>query len=228
MLANLGYTTRAWNGAAATLVVIGRNALKKDATAAARLEGYVREWGPDRDLAHDPQWMARALGWRVCPQVSRRVFSLNSSPTQGIEPTTFATGREQHSDRCDPEYLVGTYVKGDERDESGPQASRTRGKGAGSYVLGNERDQPYAGWHWGNRGAVTSAAIEKPHRSGSPLLECEFDLAYTPLMELDYGKGRLIVCTLDLEDHVARGSGGAANGGAHHGLRASLSTVSAG
>ena len=51
---------------------------------------------------------------------------------------------------------------------------------------------------------MTSAAIEKPHRSGwRPLLECEFDLAYTPLMELDYGKGRLIVCTLDLEDHVA-------------------------
>src|SRR5205823_9723639 len=66
-------------------------------------------------------------------------------------------------------------------------------------------DQPYAGWHWGNRGGVTSAAIEKPHRSGwRPLLECEFDLAYTPLMELDYGKGRLIMCTLDLEDHVAQ------------------------
>ncbi len=66
------------------------------------------------------------------------------------------------------------------------------------------RDQPYAGWHWGNRGGVTSAAVEKPHRSGwRPLLECEFDLAYTPLMELDYGKGRLLVCTLDLEDHVA-------------------------
>ena len=30
MLANLGYTTRAWNGAAAPLVVIGRNALKND------------------------------------------------------------------------------------------------------------------------------------------------------------------------------------------------------
>jgi beta-galactosidase len=74
----------------------------------------------------------------------------------------------------------------------------------GDYLRGNERDQPYAGWHWGNRGGVSSAAIEKPHRSGwRPLLECEFDLAYTPLMELDYGQGRLLVCTLDLEDHVA-------------------------
>ena len=55
----------------------------------------------------------------------------------------------------------------------------------GEYLRGNEREQPYAGWHWGNRGGVSSAAIEKPHRSGwRPLLECEFDLAYTPLMEL--------------------------------------------
>ena len=53
------------------------------------------------------------------------------------------------------------------------------------------------------QGGVSSAAIEKPHRSGwRPLLECEFDLAYTPLMELDYGQGRLILCTLDLEDHL--------------------------
>jgi len=34
------------------------------------------------------------------------------------------------------------------------------------------------------------------------LLECEFDLAYSPLMELDYGQGRVILCTLDLEDHL--------------------------
>jgi beta-galactosidase len=63
---------------------------------------------------------------------------------------------------------------------------------------------PDQGWHWGNRGVVTSAAIEKPHQSGwRPILECEFDLAYSPLMELDYGQGRLILCTLDLEDHVS-------------------------
>jgi len=42
MLANLGYTTRAWNGEAAPLVIVGRNALKEDPAAAARLEPYVR------------------------------------------------------------------------------------------------------------------------------------------------------------------------------------------
>jgi len=108
-----------------------------------------------------------------------------------------------------PKYVAGVCAQGKEGDQSGPQATPTRRGGTPScqgdgYVLGNEGGQPYAGWHWGNRGAVTSAAIEKPHRSGwRPLLECEFDLAYTPLMELDYGQGRLIVCTLDLEDHVA-------------------------
>jgi beta-galactosidase len=62
---------------------------------------------------------------------------------------------------------------------------------------------PKYGFHWGNRGAVTSAPLEKPHRSGwRPILECEFDLAYSPLLELDYGLGRLVLCTLDLEDHV--------------------------
>jgi beta-galactosidase len=62
---------------------------------------------------------------------------------------------------------------------------------------------PWYGWHWGNRGTLSSASVEKPHRSSwRPILESEFDLAYTPLMELDYGKGRLIWNTLDLEDHV--------------------------
>ncbi len=205
MLATLGYTTRAWNGAAAPLVVVGRNALKQDPAAAARLEPYVRAGGRAMICAQDPQWMARALGWRVCPHVSRRVFPVNSPVTLGIDADDLRdwTGSSTLIDAY-PKYVAGIYVKGNEGDQSGPQASQTRREGVGTYVLGNEGDQPYAGWHWGNCGAVTSAAIEKPHRSGwRPLLECEFDLAYTPLMELDYGKGRLIVCTLDLEDHVA-------------------------
>ena len=85
----------------------------------------------------------------------------------------------------------------------------------GDYLRGNEGGQPYAGWHWGNQGGVSSAPIEKPHLSGwRPLLECEFDLAYSPLMELDYGQGRVIICTLDLEDHV--GSDPAAKRMAEH------------
>ena len=180
MLANLGYRTRAWDGGAAPLVVIGCNAMKDDTTVAAKLESYVQAGGRALICGQDPEWMEQALGWRVCPKVSRRVFPMNSPVTRGMDADDLRdwTGSSTLIEAY-PEYVAGTYL------------------------LGDEGDQPYAGWHWGNRGGITSAPIEKPHRSGwRPLLECEFDLAYTPLMELDCGQGRLIVCTLDLEDHV--------------------------
>ena len=148
---------------------------------AARLEPYVRAGGRALIFAQDPQWMTQALGWRVCPKVSRYVFPVPHSPvSRGMDA-------DDLRDWTGSSTLMPAY----------PEY-------AGDYLRGNWNDEPYAGWHWGNRGGVASAAIEKPHRSGwTPLLECEFDLAYTPLMELNYGKGRLIVCTLDLEDHVA-------------------------
>lgn len=179
LLASLGYRTRSWDGAAAPLVVIGRNALKEDPAVMERLEPHVRAGGRVLICAQDPDWMARAFGWRICPAVTRRVFPMGSPITRGIDSDDLRdwTGSSSLTE-AHPQYV-------------------------GDYLRGNERDQPYAGWHWGNRGGVSSAAIEKPHRSGwRALLECEFDLAYTPLMELDYGQGRLIVCTLDLEDHA--------------------------
>ena len=186
MLATLGYQTRSWEGTAAPLVVIGRNALQQDAALAARLESFVQAGGRVLLCAQDPEWITRALGWRVCPKVARRVFPISSA----IRDSPLAPA----GDATDLRDWTGSSTL----IESQPEY-------VGDYLRGNERDQPYAGWHWGNRGGVSSAAIEKPHRSGwRPLLECEFDLAYTPLMELDYARGRVIVCTLDLEDHVVQ------------------------
>ncbi len=180
MLTDVGYTPNTWIGAA-PLVVIGRNGLQDDPALAARLEEYVGTGGRVLIFAQNPTWLNEALGWRVCPKVSRRVFPIpNSSFGQGIDA-------DDLRDWTGGSTLIAAY----------PEY-------VGDFHRGNEGDQPYAGWHWGNRGGVTSAAIEKPHRSGwTPLLECEFDLAYSPLMELNYGKGRVILCTLDLEDHVA-------------------------
>jgi beta-galactosidase len=180
MLKALGYAPQTWNGETASLVVVGRNALKDDPAVASRLEPYVRGGGRVLIMTQDPAWMAEALGWRVCPKVSRYVFPIPDSPAaQGIDSDDL---RNWTGDST----LLEAYPKYE-----------------GDYLRGNEGGQPYAGWHWGNRGGVSSGAIEKPHRSGwTPLLECEFDLAYTPLMELDYGQGRIIVCTLDLEDHM--------------------------
>src|SRR5262249_35299894 len=136
--------------------------------------------------AQDPAWLERALGWRVCPAVSRRVFPMDATVTPGLDASDLRdwTGSSTLTE------AYPTYQ--------------------GNYRKGNEGDQPYAGWHWRNRGGGTDAgvggaAIERPHRSGwRPLLECEFALAYPPLMELDYGQGRLTACTLDLDDHVAQ------------------------
>jgi beta-galactosidase len=190
MLANLKYRVLRVPGslrpAQCPLVVIGRNALKYDIALAARLEPYVRAGGRALICVQDPEWLSRALGWRVCPKVARRVFPVHSAVDMR------------------PPFLAPNLDAEDLRDWIGNSTLiEAYPEYVGSYLRGNEREQPYAGWHWGNRGGVSSAAIEKPHRSGwRPLMECEFDLAYTPLMELDYGKGRVIICTLDLEDHV--------------------------
>ncbi len=70
-------------------------------------------------------------------------------------------------------------------------------------VSRESNNMPTWGWRWGTRGTVSSAPVEKPHQSGwRPLLECEFDLAYSPLMELDFGKGKIVLYTLDLEDNA--------------------------
>ncbi len=180
MLESLGMRCQEWRGKDAKLVVVGRNVLKANPEKLVDLEPYVRDGGRLLIFGHDPEWMTEALGWRVCPKVARYVSPIPNTPfASGI-------GEDDLRNWTGESALIPAY----------PEYT-------GDFLRGNEGEQPYAGWHWGNRGGVSSAAVEKPHRSGwTPLLECEFDLAYTPLMELNYGKGRVIVCTLDLEDHA--------------------------
>src|SRR5262249_47606344 len=117
MLKSLGYETLSWNGAASPLVVIGRNALKGDAALAAKLEPYVGAGGRVLICAQDPEWLTRALGWRVCPKVARRVFPLDSPFAGDIDAddlrdwTASSTLIEAY-----PEY-VGNYLRGNEREQ---------------------------------------------------------------------------------------------------------------
>lgn len=54
-------------------------------------------------------------------------------------------------------------------------------------------------WRCGNSGDVASVLIEKPSRGGFlPLVDCGFDLQYSPLMEYADGKGRMIFCQMDV------------------------------
>ncbi len=68
MLNDFGYKTHEWNGEAAQLVVVGRNALKDNPATAARLESFVREGGRVLIFAQDPEWMREALGLRCVPK----------------------------------------------------------------------------------------------------------------------------------------------------------------
>ncbi|HEX8832803.1 MAG TPA: glycoside hydrolase family 2 TIM barrel-domain containing protein [Abditibacteriaceae bacterium] len=188
MLRALGYTVQPWNGRAGnSLLVIGRNALKSGISLPGDLKGFVQNGGRVLLSGHDPHWLRENMGVRVSYHQSRRMWKVgDNAATAGLDEADLRDWRG-HSTMLNPrpDYL-NTY-----RGDTSPDIRRS------------STQYPYAGWRWSNRGTVSSAAIEKPHRTGwRPLLEGEFDMAYSPLMELDFGNGKLIWSQLDLEDHA--------------------------
>lgn len=172
----LGVTTTPWDGQPAkNLLIIGTDALSSNAKLPGSFEDFVTAGGRLLVMAQQPDWMRSSWGFRVARHVSRRVFTINPS-----HPVVVGLTDENLRDWNGESALTEAYPMVD---------------------LGSPASY---GWKWGNRGGVSSGAIEKPHKSGwRPILECEFDLAYSPLMELDRGSGKAILCTLDLEDHAA-------------------------
>ena len=121
MLASLGYTTRAWNGAAAPLVVVGRNALKEDPAMAARLETYVRGGGRAMILRKTRNgWHGPSAGG-CARRSARRVFPMDSPVARGIDADDLRdwTG----SSTLIEAYPKTGYVKGE---ISGPATPATR------------------------------------------------------------------------------------------------------
>ena len=179
MLQAMGVTVTPWNGqggAPATLI-IGREAFSDNQPALPfDLQALVRNGMRVMICAQDPGWFQH-LGFRVAQHLPRRIYPVSADHpvVQGLDAADLCNWTGEST-------LVDAYP---------------------TYPVQNPAwRSPEMGWHWGNRGVVSSAALEKPHLSGwRPILEGEFDLAYSPLMELDYGKGRLTLCTLDLEDH---------------------------
>lgn len=178
MLQQLGYTVVAWDKIVVPkLLIIGREALS---SPLPELENFVRNGGNAIAFTQTPQSLQK-LGFRISPHQSRRVFPVNTN-----HPILKDLDELDLRDWKGESTLLEAY----------PNTLQTEAKRSPHGV-------PWYGWHWSNRGTVSSASIEKPHNSSwRPILESEFDLAYSPLMELNYGKGRLILTTLDLEDHV--------------------------
>ena len=59
--------------------------------------------------------------------------------------------------------------------------------------------------HWGNYGIVASVLIEVPHHGNfASIVDGEFDLRYSPLLEWRHGAGRLVFSQFDLTGRVGR------------------------
>ncbi len=185
MLRSLGFSARTWDGRATReLVIVGRDALSSGGNPPADLNAFVRNGGRVLVMEQNPDWMERVWGFRISRHVSRYVF-----PVDPAHPVV------EGLDALDLRNWGGSSTQH-------PSADPLPGR----------NEEPPFGWHWGNRGGVSSAAVEKPHLSGwRPLLECEFDSAYSPLMELDLGRGRATLCLLDLEERFRSGAGASRN-----------------
>ncbi|MGC9319767.1 MAG: hypothetical protein ACP5KN_17170, partial [Armatimonadota bacterium] len=60
-------------------------------------------------------------------------------------------------------------------------------------------------WRWSNNGTVASFAFEKPQRGGFEVLaDCSFDTMYTPLLSWRVGRGRALLCQLDVTSRYGR------------------------
>ncbi len=181
----LGFDLDEWEGEAAPggVLVIGRNALSGGSPPPSSIESFVEGGGRAVIFGQDPDWLRSEAGFRVARHVSRRFFPVCS---QSAHPVVAGLGADDFRDWRGSGSLVSTESNTELEKDFRDRRALAEGR---KY-----------GWHWGNRGSVSSAAIEKPHRSGwRPILEGEFDLAYSPLMELHYGEGIALWCTLDVE-----------------------------
>ncbi|HEY0008292.1 MAG TPA: hypothetical protein VGB55_06190, partial [Tepidisphaeraceae bacterium] len=180
----LGYTVTAWDGkpAQGAVVVVGRHALADPAARAMNFAAHVAAGGRLIVMAQERAWYEEDQGLRTAAWSSRRVFTV---PTLTSHP------------------LIAGLSDEDLRDWNG----------AGSSVPSHPKPvyeqeshgYPRHGWKWGNNGTVAGLTIEKPHHgSWRPLLQSEFDLAYSPLLELTAGNGLTLWCTLDLEERSRR------------------------
>lgn len=183
ILRKMGYETLDWTGdLSVPFLVVGREALSGYFSAPANLKEYVSRGGRLLIMSQKPEWF-ESIGFRVAKHLPRYVYGVgkNHPVLAGLDDLDLRDWNGQSSlVEAYPDYL-------------------NRPIKVGMYGV------PYYGWHWGNQGALSGAAIEKPHLSGwKPILECEFDLAYSPLMELSLGNGSVTLCTLDLEDYYQR------------------------
>ncbi|MEO8614740.1 MAG: hypothetical protein ABI600_06335 [Luteolibacter sp.] len=182
LLKSLGFTVTPWSakdGATTDLVVIGRRAMSAADFPSLALRDHVAAGGNAVIFAQDPEFMRTRAGIRIHQWIGRQFWPVS---TQANHPLLVRLDADDLRDWKGSSTLLPPY----NADDLTNSAQR--------------RGYPTYGYRVGGRGGVSSSTWEKPHHSGwTPLLEGEFDLAYSPLMELAYGKGTMISNSLDVE-----------------------------
>lgn len=175
----LGLDLPDWKPGKTGVIVVGRGVLDADPEMLRKMEPWVKNGGILWIQSPSVGWLQNMAGFRTAAHISRRVFPV-----------------------ANPEVAFADLSEDDLRDWSG------EGTLLEPYPIKpmnpvRYSERPYRGWRWGNRGSVASTTIEKPHHAGwRPLFEAEFDLAYSPLLELPYGKGLVLLSTFDIEGRV--------------------------
>jgi beta-galactosidase len=180
MLKKRGISFTAWDGTftAGDVLLIGRQALTQGKSLDIDLAQAMQQGLRAVLFAQDVDFWETRMHWRTSWHVSREFFRTGGAELAGLCDDDLAKWRSRGT-------LLG------ERDDFPLQVAQ-------SYP------PPAPIWHWGNANAVASIALEKPHYGNfTPLLEGEFDLAFSPLLELRYGQGLLAICQLNLEENAA-------------------------
>lgn len=158
-------------------LVIGEKTFSSPGFPYSELQQFVEGGGRVMIMGETPDFYRKFFGFRVGRHLARRAF---------VIPTMKYTS------------AVNNIKSEDLRDWNGKSLFVAETEGTNLNDDSNGTTTPRYGYHWGNVGAVSSSPIEKPHASGwTPLLEMEYGLAYSPLMQLFLGKGMILLTTLD-------------------------------
>ncbi len=173
------------DGSGCDIIVIGREAI----TMTGQLPAILAASGKRRILVLEQKSdvLEKRLGFRVQEHCMRKVFA--RAP---MHPILADLGDDVLHDWRGSGTLLPPYLTGLPHDESDNPKW---------YWCGFENTRV---WRCGNVGAVASVLIEKPVRGNwTPLLDCGFDLQYSPLLEYGTGAGRIIFCQLDVSGRTA-------------------------
>jgi len=165
----------------AGILVLGRNTVNRLPWTWETLASWVKEGNRLLIMGQSPSIMDLHSDFRPSRYVTRRFWPVSSAASHP---------------------LINGFDGEDFRDWPGAGTLLPREENTG--FDDPVRATPLYGWRWGTRGSVSSTAWEIPHHSGwKPLLQGEFDLAYSPLMTLALGEGHVVFCGLDLEKRGA-------------------------